>query len=77
MNDPVLPPSPCQLCVEEREHGPNAALSDGSASLQGTQSLQSPQILVLWICRWTMEEERIQPYTTTLGKYFSLSLHQR
>ncbi len=27
------------------------------------QSLHSPQILVLWICRWTVEEEeRIQPY---------------
>ncbi len=26
------------------------------------QSLHSPQILVLWICWWSVEEERIQPY---------------
>jgi hypothetical protein len=36
MSDPLLVLSPHQLCVEQREHGHNAALSDGSAPLHGT-----------------------------------------
>ena len=36
MSNPLLPPSPCQIHLEQKEHGRNAALSDGSAPSQGT-----------------------------------------
>jgi hypothetical protein len=36
MSNPLLPSSPHQLCVEQKEHGGNAVLSGGSAPLQGT-----------------------------------------
>ena len=36
MSNPQLPPSPHQICVEQRKHGCNAALSDGSTPSQGT-----------------------------------------
>jgi hypothetical protein len=36
MSNPHLPPSPCQICVQQRELGRTAALSEASSPLQGT-----------------------------------------
>jgi hypothetical protein len=36
MSNPQLPPAPCQIHVEQREHDCTAALSEGSTPLQRT-----------------------------------------
>jgi hypothetical protein len=36
MSDPNLPPSPCQICAQQRELNRTAVLSDESTPLQGT-----------------------------------------